>query len=238
MKVGVLIIGSLYWDLHQGEHLNVRKKWRDERLEMDKRIHVRCPIRYGRKSGEGVYTMVFSQLIEASQQWGTAYVVPCHSAIDNFEALLNETENMSYAEGVNDRKLVKGVENKWCVMGILFNPSFDEVEKKKLLDPYQLILEAQGLGEVHEKFCIAPEHSILSAQGEILIQWPQPIDPEKQAALDQLDFIIATCPRQNLRAYPDAVSIKAEVRNDLRKYFYNNIANGITTQQDRKIVEV
>jgi hypothetical protein len=237
MKAGVLIIGSLYWDKHEGEHLNVRKKWRDERLEMDGRIHVLCPIRYGRKSGKGVFTMVFSKSIEQTKQWGTAFAVPCQAPIDEFKDLLIEAEWMSYAEGANDRKLVKGIENKWCVIGILFNPSFDANEKKKLLDEYQSILEKQGLGKVHEKFCIAPELSILSPQGEILIEWPKAVDPEKQAALDQHDFIIATSPRQNQPAYPDAKYIKAEVRNDARKYFYNNVASGITTYQDREIVE-
>jgi len=34
MKGGVLIIGSLLWDAHQGKHLNARKNWRSKRLKI------------------------------------------------------------------------------------------------------------------------------------------------------------------------------------------------------------
>ena len=44
MKIGVLIIGSLYWE--EKPH---RDKWRRERLCVESRQHVKVPIRYGRR---------------------------------------------------------------------------------------------------------------------------------------------------------------------------------------------
>lgn len=58
---GVLIIGSLFWDKDQGTFINLRIYWRKKRLLFDKRIHIFVPTRYGRKSDDGVYTMVFSK---------------------------------------------------------------------------------------------------------------------------------------------------------------------------------
>jgi hypothetical protein len=123
------------------------------------------------------------------------------------------------------------------VIGILFNPHFDAEQKQAILDKYQQQLNAENLGNEFTRFCIASESSILSKQGEILIQWPATTNPERQKALDKLDFIIATCPKQNLDVYPDAEAIKALVLKDDRNYFYNNVAHGISTYQDRQIVE-
>lgn len=238
MKGAVLIIGSLYWDIHQGKHLNVRLNWRNNHLQMNNRILTKVPIRYGRTSGSGykkVYTMVFSAGLKANQ-WGTAYTIPFKLDINNYADLHEQTKYLSYAEGADDTKVVKG-DKKWCVIGILFNPQFDPAQKLTILNQYQQQLEVENLGNVYSEFCIAPEPSILSQQGEILIPWPVAINPKHQAMLDKLDFIIATCPRQNITAYPDAATIKSLVLRDERDYFYNNIASGITTYQDREIVE-
>src|SRR5580692_12520499 len=53
LSIGVLIIGSLYWDPR-------RQGWRDSRLDVDNVFNVHAPIRYGRRStGRGhTYTMV------------------------------------------------------------------------------------------------------------------------------------------------------------------------------------
>ena len=45
VKLGVLIVGSLYWDLKPP-----RPRWRAERLDCAHQEHVRVPIRYGRRS--------------------------------------------------------------------------------------------------------------------------------------------------------------------------------------------
>ncbi|MEO6540757.1 MAG: hypothetical protein ABIN74_07200 [Ferruginibacter sp.] len=236
MKGGVLIIGSLLWDKHQGKHLNVRQNWRAKRLEFNKRIHVFAPIRYGRKSGKGVYTMVFSKLAETNNNWGTIYFVPFKKEINSFQGIFSQARYLSNAEGAEDEKLVKGNGEKWCVIGILFNPNFDNQRKMALLNLFQQKLNEENLNDEYSKFCIPPEVSILSALGEIDINWPKTTNQKNQEELNTFDFMIATCPQQNIESYPDAVTIKTAVLKDVRNYFYNNILNGITTFQDREIM--
>lgn len=102
---------------------------------------------------------------------------------------------MSRAEGGKDVNLVKGNQDKWCIIGILFNPIFDPKKKENLLKALERILNAQGLEYEYSRFCIPPETSILSNRGEININWPKTIDPKEQASLDNTDFILATCPK-------------------------------------------
>jgi hypothetical protein len=241
MKGAVLIIGSLYWDFHQGRHLNVRENWRNNHLQMNNRIRVSVPIRYGRTSGKDqkkVYTMVFSHSLQLNNLWGTAYAVPFKLDINDYQSLYEQAKYLSEAEGAKDSFMVKRSDGDiWCVIGIMFNPHLDEAGKQEILEKFQQQLDSEHLGEVYNDFCIFRETSILSRQGEILINWPGAVNPKDKGALDALDFILATCPKQNLEAYPDAASIKALVLQDNRNYFYQNTANGITTFQDREIVE-
>ena len=237
MKGGVLIIGSLLWDKHQGKYLNVRQNWRTKRLNFNKRIHVFAPIRYGRTSN-GIYTMVFSKLAEINNNLGTIYFVPFKKEINSFNGIYNQAKYLSNAEGARDMKLVKGTNEVWCVIGILFNPNFDNERKTALLNSFQQKLEEENLNDEYTKFCISPEVSILSAQGEINIKWPKTTNPKIQEELNSFDFMIATCPLQNIESYPDAATIKAAIPNDVRDYFYRNISNGITTFQDREIMSL
>ena len=57
IKIGVLMIGSLYWSMRRR-----RERWRRKRLDMAAMQHVRVPIRYGRRSSgwNCSFTMVFS----------------------------------------------------------------------------------------------------------------------------------------------------------------------------------
>jgi len=43
MRTGILIIGSLLWDNCQ------REAWRRSRLHVDRKLHVKAPICYGRR---------------------------------------------------------------------------------------------------------------------------------------------------------------------------------------------
>lgn len=59
LTIGILAIGSLYWDK------GVREGWRNSRLRMDHERTVMVPIRYGRlsKSGDGPIQMRAFQAI-------------------------------------------------------------------------------------------------------------------------------------------------------------------------------
>lgn len=233
---GVLIIGSLFWDKDQGKYINLRADWRKKRLLYDKRIHLFAPIRYGRVSDDGVYTMVFSKEAADQNNFGTAYFLPFKKEIKTFSGLNKEAEQLSNAEGGKDVNLVKGNDDKWCIIGILFNPKFDLKQREKLLKRFEKKLNAQGLGNEHSTFCVPPESSILTNRGEINISWPKTTNPNDQTSLDGFDLILATCPKQNVESYPDHLAIKAGALKNERKYFFNNIRKGITTFQDLDIL--
>lgn len=103
MKGAVLIIGSLLWD-----NGNNRDIWRNDNLNIDNKIPVFAPIRYGRKS-EKSYTMVFSKELEDSNNLGTAFVVPFKEEIKSFKELLNQVRSLSRVEGNKDNKLTRWV---------------------------------------------------------------------------------------------------------------------------------
>ena len=80
MNVGILVIGPLYWDN------NDRKAWRTVHLNMNEKIQVKVPIKYGRKSKTrgDTYTMILNN----SVKMGKAVVIPCINPIENVEDLL------------------------------------------------------------------------------------------------------------------------------------------------------
>lgn len=84
LSVGVLVIGSLYWRTDE------RKKWRHKRLCPDRDWQVRVPIRYGRLSKNGAYTMVFAKLSE--DQFGQARVMQCQRPVTSPSDLVKEAE--------------------------------------------------------------------------------------------------------------------------------------------------
>ena len=82
LKGAILIIGSLLWDPDQGNEKGARKTWRNKRLKMEDRVHVKVPIRYGRLSGSvhnRHFTMVFSMIKGSS--------LPLTLALKNYDML-------------------------------------------------------------------------------------------------------------------------------------------------------
>jgi len=237
MNGGILIIGSLLWDPDQGVNKGARKEWRTKRLNMDKKIHVFAPIRYGRLSKGKSYTMVFSKEIEVRKELGTGFIIPFKNNPIKWKGLLNQARYLSKAEGADDDKLVKGDNAVWCIIGILFNPKFNQKQKEAILVKFRKELEKDRIGDNYQNLKAGKESSILRETGEIDIQWAKAVNPKNQKELDQLDFVLATCtqPKPN-ENYPSEDVIKGALKNDARNYFYNNIQCGITTFQDRKII--
>ena len=118
LKGAVLIVGSLLWDPDQVNDPGARKKWRNTRLVMNDRIHVKAPIRYGRLSGSEPnrhYTMVFSKECEEQEKLGTAFVVPFkREMIRSFKGIENQARFLSKAEGNSNDSLCKGNNEKWA----------------------------------------------------------------------------------------------------------------------------
>ncbi|TXD46912.1 MULTISPECIES: hypothetical protein [unclassified Polaribacter] len=179
MRGAVLIIGSLLWD--KKEH---RIEWRKNRLLINEKIHVFAPICYGRESGEKDeknHTMVFSSDLEKNKNLGTAYILPFKNReIKTFEDILKEAKQLSNAENSNENgndKLCKGDKEKWCTIGIIFNPKLDKAKKDSLLKKWeQKLLDNDGLKDFAEYCVNNKEKSILSKKGEILIEWSVPVN--------------------------------------------------------------
>ena len=94
IQLGVLIIGSLHWDCS-----GIRDKWRQDRLCMKAKQHVKAPIRYGRCSSSrgDSYTMVFSMNLHENQ-FGQAIVTPYQQLVSNSEDLVKEAKYLWAAE--------------------------------------------------------------------------------------------------------------------------------------------
>ena len=92
-RVGILIIGSLYWD--KAKH---RCDWRRDRLDHCGKRYVRAPIRYGRCSKtRNCYTMVLSTKL-TSNQFGRAIVAPCRRRARNAADVVDEAVHLWTAE--------------------------------------------------------------------------------------------------------------------------------------------
>lgn len=111
LRVGVLIIGSLYWD--PARH---RIDWRRDCLSLSGERYVSAPIRYGRRSGSrgNSYTMVFSLAAKP----GRAIVVPCRRLVRTGTDLVDEAVRLWTAEtraGSNPERRVSANEGWGCV---------------------------------------------------------------------------------------------------------------------------
>ncbi|MBA4299596.1 MAG: hypothetical protein C0433_05735, partial [Cyclobacterium sp.] len=68
--------------------------------------------------------------------------------------------------------------------------------------------------------------------------WPQPIENKKLTELNTFDLLLATAtiptrPRLSIN------DISNKIKNDTqRRYFYNNIENGIITAEDFKLLKL
>lgn len=240
IRCAVFIIGSLYWDPDQGNNKRLRKRWRADRLIMKENIHVKAPIRYGRLSGENHdkhYTMIFSKGCDNETSIGTAYVIPFkNKIIHSLKGIENQARFLSQAEGANDNNLSKGGRSKWCTIGILFNPSIDSEIKQKIFTKWKKLLKIDGGLKDYQEYRVGKEESVLSDHGEILIKWPEAVDKRDQSMIDEFDIIIATCTKP-LSNYPSVDVQRESVQKDKRRYFYQNILNGITTFEDRLILK-
>jgi len=241
LKGGVLIIGSLLWQNNVGQNNNtIRLDWRKSRLDIDSSIGVKVPIRYGRLSSGGIYTMTFANSCRG-KNLGTAFVVPFQSnPITNWTQLITEASELSRAEGMSRTFISSnGQRQPWCILGLLFNknkvaPSDrttlsglwqQELSKDKDFTNF----DADNFKHGNEKPCILPD-------GHLNIPWTIPINNKDKKSLEEFDFFLATATLPNENIYPSikkiAISVNAD--ND-RKYFRNNFANGITTFQDNRI---
>jgi len=225
MKVGILIIGSLFWDTEKG-----RPDWRKNHLVFKKKIKVSVPIRYGRLSNNGrTYTMVFSKGVQEKSNLGIAYLIPLKEIIHNTDELFNEAQALSKAEG-NDTNLIIGHTN-WAVISILFNPK-SSIDKYEIETKWEENINKNDLTDFLQKH-IKIEPPLINKKGVLDISWLQAIEEEQQNEVDLFDIILTTCTLPTGYLNPKQ---HAKIANtDLRKYFKNNQKYGILTFEDDEI---
>lgn len=224
LKIGILIIGSLYWDPD-------RQPWRDSRLLMDQPFVVRAPIRYGRLSEKRsyTYTMVFSP----SCEYGHALVVQCQRDVVTAPDLITEAEQLWAAERLG--KPNGRICTTWGSVGLLCHP--ERAIPQELLDAWAAHVSCdQEYGHIPQA---AGEDAVVSDHGMLQIPWPTLIDGNQPVAMDLL-LATATHPSLTgeLNSYPKAQTIADAWLTDTHenvKYFRNNVKAGIRTFEDDAI---
>jgi hypothetical protein len=241
IKGGALIIGSLLWqdDLKIEDKDQIRKKWRDEHLVEDS-IKVKLPIRYGRLSGDGIFTMVFSKNCEKDKTFGTGFIKKFKvEYIDKWEDLENQTIEMSRAEGMNG-SFIGGKKNIWSTMSILFNPSKINHEKRNYLTKkWKNKIVENGGGFDYGDYKFGNEESAIKDDCSLNLEWFEAVSDKDYSNLNELDFIICTVTKHKnpeTNDYPTTSKLARSIEQDeKRKYFKNNVTYGISTYEDNLI---
>jgi hypothetical protein len=224
LNVGILIIGSLYWE-------DDRQAWRDDRLRIENSFEVSAPIRYGRISETrgNTYTMVFARGCAPGQ----AKAVPCQQEIGAAHDLATEAEHLWAAER---REPLNGrISANWGCVVLLANPR--RAIPTELLNGWAArVRRARPYGNIRQ----APgEGELVNERGMLQIAWPTSTADNRPLALD---FLLATATQPNLARdppwYPTQQMIAARWRADTAghgRYFRNNVRNGIRTFEDDAI---
>lgn len=226
IEVGVLMIGSLYWDNAQ------RTAWRNARLDMSQEFRVAVPIRYGRRSSSrsNTFTMVFSP----SCKLGRAIVVKCSNRVSCANDLSRQAQLLWDAESkaIEPQHRIGG---SWGWVGVIANP-------RHTIDPSffdgwaSRVSQEIGYGAVQHTDEDGP---IINKRGLLEIEWPKLAETSKQLPLDLL-LATATSPTltQDLKQFylPEVVA-KAWKECGDDSYFQNNRKSGIETFEDGTIIK-
>jgi hypothetical protein len=236
LTIGVLIVGSLYWD--NKPH---RKEWRRARLNMDEEFIVRAPIRYGRRAGTraNTFTMVFSRSCIKKEYLGQAKVVRCKKPVSSLNDLLAEAKELWIAEQTKPDPKPDGLSANWGCVALLVNP---DNEKRNIIPQKLLDAWAEHVAPERENYKLlkgtADEGRLINDCGVLNIGWPTLKDGDGPIPLD---LLIATATKPTLEddRYPGLEIIVRAWKDDPKghvEYFWCNRCNEISTFQDNEIV--
>lgn len=235
MRLGILIIGSLYWDPSR-----IRCRWRQNRLSCSEKREVMVPIRYGKKSSKkrgGTYTMVFARSCSDAAKLGKGLVVPVRAECCEPEHLFEEVEHLWAAE--RDVEQILGFCRDWGKVCVLKSPKVDA--ENRILQAWYMRIRELG-GTYTALSAAAGEDAVLDpATGLALFDWPKDVATKEDLAGFDLLLMTANEPTLNAGQYPTADQIAAAWRDDGGNnvmYFYNNRHHGITTFEDDAIQAV
>lgn len=233
LSVGILIVGSLYWDSAES-----REQWRAQRLVVAASKSVFAPIRYGRRSRgrEDSYTMVYSPaLCHDVRNLGRAVAVPCCHAVHSAEDLFKEAEYLWAAE----RKSSKPngcVSATWGCVCLAANPA-REIPPSLLADWSNRIAREHDYGKFSGP---QGEGPIVLKSGLLNICWPMRTDGHPL----ELDLMLATATKPSIidGRYPNPSEIAGAWKgcSDPKQvdYFWCNRNHNIVTFEDADIEQL
>jgi hypothetical protein len=235
MRLGILIIGSLYWD-----HSPVRCRWRQDRLSPSGERRVRVPIRYGRKSETrgDTFTMVLATSCSSPAMLGTGIVVPTHANDRHPDHLIEEAEYLWAAE--QNAAQIGGVCSKnWGAVCVLQNPK--GAVPPEIMKSWEKRIQAAGKAYRSPSTANGEDRVLDAATGLALFQWPT--DDHTKAPLSDFDLLLMTAnePTLNDHRYATAQEIAGAWSRDEGSnvlYFHNNRHHGITTFEDAQILSL
>ena len=222
--IGVLMIGSLYWDCRSH-----RREWRDKRLEMCRSQPVRVPIRYGRRSRSRgcTYTMVFSAGL-TDPKYGHGIVVPCKS-----QDLIEEAECLWTAETACGENSERRISKGWGCVAVLENPEHPMSEEARSAWIERVVREP-CYGKLNSAI---GESVVVDRNGFLRLGWPSAPDGSELT----VNVLLATATNPTIvrgdyaRADDIAAAWMAPHGTKHDKYFWNNRNAGIQTFQDDEI---
>ncbi len=233
----VIMIGSLFWEdknnCIQKKLAEIRKVWRDTKLNMESSRLIDLPITYSRKSTKRycTYTMGFANSVDKK---GKGYVAPFKDKInieENYNQLYCQALELAKVEGISklgEDTLVQ----KWGSVGLKLNPKF--VEKNKDVAKNLLKFWRQYFSKLNIELYRIDENEDYSITNEGLLNF------DVEDSLDNIDYYLATPVSPNIKNYPNGVEIARamnESREEYFNYFVENYKNGIITKYDDEIIK-
>lgn len=161
---------------------------------------------------------------------GFGYIVPFQKIINTVEELIQESIALSVAEGMKGNFV-----RPWGVLTYLFNDNkIDSNMKKEIIKFFR---KRKNMEFNIDDYKVAKEKSCITKSLKLNINWPQSIITNDNEKLNQFDFLMATAtkpePNNRLLTFEDiAQGVKAD---NERKYFINNLGNGIISHEDFEI---
>ena len=222
-SLGVLIIGSLYWDSERSE----RVEWRQKRLDLALKCCVRAPIRYGRCSSTrgDTYTMVFSPSLDEAR-FGQAIAIQCKS-----HDIVQEAECLWAAESNGDG----GVSAPWGCVGLLPNPDSTRLLSEQCKHWSEFVRECGERKSNYGK--LAKINAGVKEDGFLTIPWPK----LSNGSVLAFDALLATATKPtNHDPQPSKIAGAWKTPSGKKHvyYFHKNRKNGIETFQDDKIAHL
>ena len=187
--VGILIVGSLYWST--AEH---RERWRGKHLKKGSETPVFVPMRYGRRSRAGTYTMVLAP----GSPDGTGKVCESARQISSVSELVDEAKALWVAESPDgsSRNPTEQLAADWGSVGLLPNP--ESSPPPDLIDDWakrvaeEISHRTQRPSYDSASYTIKGKYAV-SSRGTLQIPWP------RQAAdgrpLENFNLLLAAATR-------------------------------------------